>query len=127
MPGIHSRVMDDERLLDLDPTLLEDARSTVAVALWCLAGRLARTSATEDALSIACIGDAVEGLGAPGEPGVRWPPAEIEGSLREAARRVIEEASLHTEDSPQERAQWWDDQSARAERILGALAARPLH
>lgn len=119
--------MDDEHLLDLDPTLLEDARTTVAVALWCSAGRLARTSAIEDALGIACIGDAVEGLGAPGEPGVRWPPSDIEGSLREAARRVIEEASLHTADMPPERAQWWDDQSARAERILGALAARPLN
>jgi hypothetical protein len=125
-PCIDFFAMDDERLLDLDPTLLEDARTTVAVALWCSAGRLSRTSAIEDAISIACIGDAAEGLGAPGEPGVRWPPAEVEGSLREAARRVIEEASLHTEDSPPDRAQWWDDQSARAERILGALAARPL-
>lgn len=112
-------------MLDLDPTLLEDARATVSLALWCSAGKLARTSAIEDALGIACLGDAVEGLGAPGEPGVTWPPPEVEGSLREAARRVIEEAAQHTGDHPDERAEWWDDQSARAERILSALAARP--
>jgi hypothetical protein len=117
---------DSGRLLDLDPTLLEDVRATVALALWCAAGKLSRTSAIEDALGIACLGDAVDGLGAPGEPGVRWPGAELEGSIREAARRVIEEAAQHTDDSPAERAEWWDDQSARAERILGALAARPL-
>ena len=46
--------MPDERpLLDLDPTLLEDARATVALALWCASGRLARTSAIEDAMAIA--------------------------------------------------------------------------
>lgn len=115
-----------DRMLDLDPTLLEDARATVALALWCSAGKLARTSAIEDALSLACLGDAAEGLGAPGEPGVTWPADEVEGALREAARRVIEEAAQHTSDRPPERAEWWDDQSARAERILSALAARPL-
>ncbi len=113
--------MHDDSLLNLDPTLLEDARATVALALWCAAGTLARTSAIEDALGIACLGDAAEEFGAPGEPGVRWPQAEVEGALRESARRVITEASLHTEDVPPERAQWWDDQSARAERILTAL------
>ena len=118
--------MHDEPLLDLDPTLLEDARATVALALWCSAGKLSRTSAIEDALSVACLGDAVEGLGAPGEPGIRWPGPEIEGALREAARRVIEESALHTGDSPPERAEWWDDQSARAERILSALTVGPL-
>jgi hypothetical protein len=117
---------DPERLLDLDPTLLEDVRVTVALAVWCAAGTLARTSAIEDALGIACLGDAVDGLGAPGEPGIRWPGSELEGSIREAARRVVEEAAQHTNDSPVERAEWWDDQSARAERVLGALAARPL-
>lgn len=116
--------MDDDHLLDLDPTLLEDARATVALALWCSASRLARTSAIEDALGIACLGDAAEGLGAPGEPGTRWPGAELEGPLREAARRVIAEAAQHTDDAPACRAEWWDDQSARAERILGALATR---
>ena len=34
-------------MLDLDPTLLEDARATVALALWCSAGKLSRTSAIE--------------------------------------------------------------------------------
>ena len=76
-------------------------------------------------MAIACLGDAVEELGAPGEPGVRWPGAHLEGSLREAARRVIEESAQHTEDECA-RAEWWDDQSARAERVLGALTARPL-
>ena len=117
---------DPEYMLDLDPTLLEDARATVALAVWCAAGKLARTSAIEDALGIACLGDAVEGLGAPGEPGITWPGCEVEGALREAARRVIAEAAQHTGDRPTERAEWWDDQSARAERILSALAARPL-
>ena len=117
---------DDDDLLDLDPTLLEDARSTVALAVWCAAGRLSRTSAIEDALSVACLGDAIEALGAPGEPGVRWPGAAMHGPLREAARRVIEEAAQHTSDTPPERAQWWDDQSARAERILAAMATRPV-
>jgi hypothetical protein len=118
-------VAEDRPLLDLDPTLLEDARSTVALALWCAAGRLARTSAIEDAMGIACIGDAVEELGAPGEPGVRWPGPHLEGPLREAARRVIEESAQHTDDEPA-RAEWWDDQSARAERVLGAITSRPL-
>jgi hypothetical protein len=118
--------MDDSGLLDLDPTLLDDARATVALALWCSASRLARTSAIEDALAIACLGDAADGLGAPGEPGTRWPGAEIEGPIREAARRVIEESAQRTDDPP-DRAQWWDDQSARAERILSALAAHPHH
>ena len=116
---------DDRTLLDIDPTLLEDARATVALALWCASGRLSRTSALEDALSIACLGDAVEELGAPGEPGVRWPGAHLEGPLREAARRVIEEAAQHTDDEAA-RAEWWDDQSARAERVLSAMGAYPL-
>lgn len=118
--------MDDFDALDLDPALLEDARQTLALALWCSAAKLARTSAIEDALGLACLGDGTEMLGAPGEPGLAWPPAIAEGALREAARRVIEEASLHTEDQPPERAEWWDDQSARAERILSAMSARPL-
>lgn len=112
-------------MLDLDPTLLADARATVALALWCSAGRLARTSAIEDALALACLGDAADGLGAPGEPGVVWPSREVEGALREAGRRVVEEAAQHTGDHPAERARWWDDQSARAERVLSALAVRP--
>ena len=110
-------------MLDLDPTLLEDARATVALALWCAAGRLARTSAIEDALGLACLGDAADGLGAPGEPGTRWPTADLEGAIREAGRRVIAEAAQHTGD-PSERAQWWDDQSARAERLVAALVHR---
>lgn len=118
--------MDDHDRLDLDPALLEEARATLALALWCSAAKLARTSAIEDALGLACLGDGTELLGAPGEPGLSWPPAMAEGALREAARRVIEEASLHTEDQPPERAEWWDDQSARAERILSAISARPL-
>ena len=118
-------VAEDRPLLDLDPTLLEDARATVALALWCASGRLSRTSAIEDAMGVACIGDAVEELGAPGEPGVRWPGAHLEGPLREAARRVIEESAQHTDDEPA-RAEWWDDQSARAERVLGAITSRPL-
>lgn len=118
--------MPDERpLLNLDPTLLEDARSTVALAIWCAAGRLSCTSAIEDAMNIACLGDAAENLGAPGEPAVRWPGPEMEGPIREAARRVIEVASQHTDDVA-ERAEWWDDQSARAERLLSALASHPL-
>ncbi len=117
--------MLDHPMLDLDPTLLDDARATVAMALWCAAGQLSRTSAIEDALGIACLGDAVEGLGAPGEPGVAWPGAELRGALREAARRVIEEAARHTDDAPPDRARWWDDQSARAERILAALSSKP--
>ncbi len=118
-------VSDERPLLDLDPTLLEDARATVALALWCASGRLSRTSALEDALSIACLGDAVEELGAPGEPGIRWPGPHLEGPLREAARRVIEESAQHTEDDAA-RAEWWDDQSARAERVLSAMGAYPL-
>ena len=116
--------MDDADRLDLDPALLEDARATLALALWCSAAKLARSSALEDALGVACLGDGTELLGAPGEPGLSWPSSQAEGALREAARRVIEEASLHTEDQPPERAEWWDDQSARAERILAAMAAR---
>jgi hypothetical protein len=118
-------VADERPLLDLDPTLLEDARSTVALALWCAAARLARTSALEDALGLACLGDATEDLGAPGEPGVRWPGSHLEGPLREAARRVIEESAQHTCDEPA-RAEWWDDQSAKAERVLNAMSASPL-
>jgi hypothetical protein len=118
-------VTDDRPLLDLAPTLLEDARATVALALWCAAGRLSRTSALEDAMGLACLGDAVEELGAPGEPGVRWPGANLEGPLREASRRVIEESAQHTDDEAG-RAEWWDDQSARAERVLSALHAREL-
>ncbi|MBM3633899.1 MAG: hypothetical protein FJW99_01185 [Actinobacteria bacterium] len=116
--------MDEHDRLDLDPALLEDARATLALAVSCSAAKLARTSALEDALGIACLGDGAELLGAPGEPGLAWPSALAEGALREAARRVIEEASLHTEDQPPERAEWWDDQSARAERILSAMSAR---
>lgn len=116
--------MDHDDRLDLDPNLLEDARATLALALWCCSAKLARTSAIEDALTLACLGDGAELLGAPGEPGLSWPPPQAEGALREAARRVIEEASLHTEDQPPERAEWWDDQSARAERILSAISAR---
>lgn len=119
-------MQEREHMLDIDPTLLDDARATVSLALWCAASRLARTSALEDALGMACLGDAAEGLGAPGEPGVRWPTADLEGGIRDAARRVIDEAAQHTGDCPAERAQWWDDQSARAERILGALAVQPL-
>lgn len=116
--------MPDERpLLDIDPTLIEDARATVALALWIAAGRLSRTSALEDAMGIACLGDAVEGLGAPGEPCHCWPGAELEGVIREAARRVVEEAAQHTGDG-EARAVWWDDQSARAERLLASLATR---
>ncbi len=70
----------------------------VALTLWCAAGRLARTSALEDALGLACLGDAGEGLGAPGEPSVRWPHADLEGAIQEAARRVIDEAAQHTGD-----------------------------
>lgn len=116
--------MDESDRLDLGPLLLEDARITLALALWCASAKLARTSALEDAVSLACLGDGAELLGAPGEPGLAWPPQQAEGALREAARRVIEEASLHTEDQPPERAEWWDDQSARAERILAAMSAR---
>ena len=114
------RVDDDRPLLDLNPTLLEDARAVVSLALWCGTSRLARTSALEDAIGLACLGDAAEELGAPGEPGVRWPSAQLQGPLREAARRVIEAAAQHTDDVP-ERAAWWDEQSARAERVLTAL------
>ncbi len=114
---------DDRPLLDIDPTLLEDARATVSLALWVAAARLSRTSALEDALGIACLGDAAEGLGAPGRPCRTWPGAELEGPIREAARRVVEEAAQHTDDEPAQ-AEWWDDQSARAERVLSALAAR---
>lgn len=112
---------DDHPLLDLNPTLLEDARAVVSLALWCASSRLARTSALEDAMSLACLGDAAEDLGAPGEPGVRWPSSQLHGPIQEAARRVIEAAAQHTDDVP-ERAQWWDEQSARAERLLTALA-----
>lgn len=116
--------MPDERpLLDLDPTLLEEARAVVAQALWLAASRLARSSALEDAMCVACLGDAAEGLGSPGEPGVRWPGADLEGPIREAARRIIAEAAQHTGDVS-ECADWWDEQSARAERLLTALAAR---
>ncbi len=110
-------------ILSLDPTLLEDVRSVVALARWCAAGRLARTSTLEDALGLACLGDAVEGLGAPGEPSVRWPHADLEGAIREAARRVIDQAAQHTGNEAA-CAEWWDMQSARAERVLGSLGAR---
>ena len=114
-------MQDDQPLLDLHPTMLEDARVVVSLALWCASSQLARTSSLEDAMGLACLGDAAEELGAPGEPGVRWPASQSHGPIREAARRVIETAAQHTDDVP-ERAQWWDEQSARAERLLTALA-----
>ena len=101
--------------------MLEDARAVVSLALWCASSRLAQTSALEDAMGLACLGDAAEELGAPGEPGVRWPSAQLQGPIQEAARRVIEAAAEHTGDDPV-RAEWWDEQSARAERLLSALA-----
>jgi len=76
-------------------------------------------------MGIACLGDAADELGAPGEPCLRWPGAHLEGPLREAARRVIEESAQHTCDDAA-RAEWWDDQSARAERVLSAMSTRPL-
>ncbi len=95
----------------------------VALACGRAAGRLARTSALEDALGFACVGDAVEGLGAPGESSVRWPHADLEGAIRKAARRVIDEAAQRTGDEAA-RAEWWDMQSARPERVLGSRGAR---
>lgn len=112
---------DDQPLLNLHPTMLEDARTVVSLALWCASSRLACTSALEDAMGLACLGDAAEELGAPGEPGVRWPSSHSHGPIQVAARRVIEAAAQHTADDPV-RAEWWDEQSARAERLLSALA-----
>ena len=114
-------VNDDRPLLDLNPTMLEDARVVVALALWCGTSQLARTSTLEDAIGLACLGDAADELGAPGEPGVRWPSSQLRGPIQEAGRRVIEAAAQHTADDA-ERAEWWDEQSARAERVLSALA-----